>query len=105
MEYEVNERCLTAYLTGELDHHSLRETARALEEKLELHMPKTLVLDMNGVRFMDSSGIALVIRSVHRMRELDGEVILRAVPPAPMKIFALSGIARHVKLEEGGKAV
>ena len=105
MEYEIREDCLTIFLDGELDHHALRTLALAVEEKIDLLLPKKLVLDMHAVRFMDSSGIALVIRSLRRMRELSGVLTLRAVPPAPMKIFTMAGISRHVGIEEGEKAV
>ena len=48
---------------------------------------------------MDSSGIAIVISCVRRMRQLRGEVILRSVPPQPMKVLKASGIERIATLE------
>ena len=53
-----------------------------------------------GVEFMDSSGIAIVIACVRRMRQLRGEVVLRSVPPQPLKVLKASGIERIAKLEE-----
>ena len=105
MEYEMNERTLTVFVEGELDHHSLRGISQEVCERIDLLMPKKLVLDMRGVRFMDSSGIALVLKSLKRMHELSGEVRLRAVPPPARRIFTMAGIDRHVTLEEGEKAV
>ena len=105
MEYEIRDRCLTVFVEGELDHHTLRGISQEICGRIDLLMPVRLVLDMHGVRFMDSSGIALVLKSLRRMRELSGEVILRGVPPLPRKIFAMAGIDRYVKLEEGEKAV
>ena len=105
MEYEVNEQSLTVYLEGELDHHTLRTVSRELAEKLDLLLPKQLVLDMRRVRFMDSSGIALVIKALRRMDELAGSVTLRAVPPAPLRILTMAGVERHIRIEEGETAV
>ena len=105
MEYEIRERCLTVFVEGELDHHTLRGISQEICGRIDLLMPVRLVLDMHGVRFMDSSGIALVLKSLRRMQELSGEVILRGVPPLPRKIFTIAGIDRYVKLEEGEKAV
>ena len=49
---------------------------------------------------MDSRGIAIVIACVRRMRQLRGEVVLRSVPPQPMKVLKAAGIERIAKLEE-----
>ena len=105
MEYEMTERTLTVFIEGELDHHTLRLVSQEVCGRIDLLLPKRLILDMHGVRFMDSSGIALVLKSLRRMRELSGDVVLRAVPPTPRRIFAMAGIDRYVILEEGGKAV
>ncbi len=105
MEYRIEERTVTLMITGELDHHTLRDISRELGQIIDIYLPKRLVFDMSAVRFMDSSGIALIIKAIRRMTELSGEVILRSVPPAPMKIFAMAGISRYVTIEEGGKAV
>lgn len=105
MEYRIDERTVTLMISGELDHHTLRGISRELGEIIDIYLPKRLVFDMSAVRFMDSSGIALIIKAIRRMTELSGEVVLRSVPPAPMKIFTMAGISRYVTVEEGGKAV
>ena len=49
---------------------------------------------------MDSSGIAIIISCIRRMRELRGEVIVENVPPQPMKVLKASGIERIATLED-----
>ena len=105
MEYKIDERTVTVALGGELDHHTLRTITREIDGIIDLYLPKMLVLDMQGVRFMDSSGIALIIKAVRRLAELDGTVTLRRVPTNAMKIFTMAGVIRLVRIEEGGKAV
>lgn len=51
---------------------------------------------------MDSSGIAIIISCIRRMRELRGEVIVENVPPQPMKVLRASGLEQIVKIEERG---
>ena len=41
-----------------------------------------------------------MISCVRRMRQLRGEVILRSVPPQPMKVLKASGIERIATLED-----
>lgn len=54
------ERNLLLEFSGELDHHGARNALRELEQAVDAALPKKLVLDMAGVTFMDSSGIALI---------------------------------------------
>ena len=96
----LQDRRLTVALRGEIDHHSAKDTMRVLGNKIELYLPLCCVLDFEDVTFMDSSGIAIVIACVRRMRELAGKVILRNVPPQPMKVLTASGIERIAEVEE-----
>ena len=55
------DRNLLLELSGEIDHHSARNAMREMELAVDAALPKKLVLDMTGVTFMDSSGIALIL--------------------------------------------
>ena len=96
----LQDKHLTVALRGEIDHHSAKDIMRVLGNKIDLYLPRVCVLDFREVTFMDSSGIALVISCVRRMRQLRGEVVLRSVPPQPMKVLKASGIERIATLED-----
>lgn len=96
----LQDKRLTIALKGEIDHHSAKEVMRVVSNKIEIYLPTVCVLDFQEVTFMDSSGIAIVIACVRRMRELAGKVILRNVPPQPMKVLTASGIERIAEVEE-----
>ena len=66
-------RELTLTLRGELDHHAAKEAMRKLEWELDAALPSKLTLDFSGVSFMDSSGIAVVMRALKRMRAMGGQ--------------------------------
>ena len=87
-------RELTLTLRGELDHHAAKEAMRKLE----------WTLDFSGVSFMDSSGIAVVMRALKRMRAMGGSAAIKNVPPQAKKVFTAAGIFRIVPLEEGEKS-
>ena len=97
---QTAERTMTAKLSGELDHHHTQKLREEIDRSVLKERPGRLVLDFGGVEFMDSSGIAIVIACVRRMRQLRGEVLLRSVPPQPLKVLKASGIERIAKLEE-----
>ena len=61
VKISVKGEVVTAYLSGELDHHSAREMREAIDSAIELNIPELLVLDFSGIGFMDSSGIGLVM--------------------------------------------
>ena len=96
----LQDKQLTIALRGEIDHHSAKDIMRVVGNKIELYLPRVCVLDFREVTFMDSSGIAIVISCVRRMRQLRGEVVLRSVPPQPMKVLKASGIERIATLED-----
>ena len=96
----LQDKHLTVALRGEIDHHSAKEIMRVVGNKIDLYLPCVCVLDFREVTFMDSSGIAVIISCVRRMRQLQGEVVLRSVPPQPMKVLKASGIEKIVEVEE-----
>ena len=99
MTVRQEERCLEIALIGELDHHAAREIGGRLDRAIEAALPLRLVLDWSGVTFMDSSGIAVVMRARQRMRELGGCIVLRNAGPQPRKVLEAAGLDRFVTLE------
>ena len=93
------DRELTVSFRGELDHHAARETVTALERALDAALPLKLTLDFGGVTFMDSSGIAVVMRAFRRMTALGGSLEVRNVPAQAKKVFDAAGISCRVPME------
>ena len=106
MTVRQEERCLEIALIGELDHHAAREIGGRLDRAIEAALPLRLVLDWSGVTFMDSSGIAVVLRVKKRMEETDGDVFLLDPAPQCARVLRTSGIERFVaiKFTEGKAA-
>ena len=92
-------RCMEIYLKGELDHHGAKGMMMRLDRELELALPLQLVLDFGGVAFMDSSGIAVVMRARHRMQQLGGRLKLRSKASQVRKVFDAAGVSRLVEME------
>lgn len=101
MEIHVKKegRCLEIYLKGELDHHGAKGLMSRLDREIELAIPLRLVLDFGGVTFMDSSGIAVVMRGRRRMQEIGGTIKVRKTAPQPRKVLDAAGIGRLMELE------
>ncbi len=80
-------RTLTVQVEGEVDHHRAKEIMEELDRRVDAALPKTMILDLGGVGFMDSSGIALVLRAHRRMGELGGTLRLSNVPPQAARVL------------------
>lgn len=74
------------------------ERPRELELSIDAALPKKLVLDLAGVTFMDSSGIALILRAQQRMQLLDGSLLVRNVPQQARRVLDAAGIGRLVTI-------
>jgi len=99
---EIKARCadrnLLLEFVGELDHHGARNALREVEQAIDAALPRKLVMDFNGVTFMDSSGIALILRSQQRMQLLDGSVLVCNVPEQARRVLDAAGIGRLVTI-------
>lgn len=92
------DRNLLLELSGEVDHHGAQEALREIELAVDAALPVNLVLDMAGVTFMDSSGIALILRTQQKMQLLDGGVLVCNVPPQARRVLDAAGISRLVTI-------
>ncbi|MBR6533166.1 MAG: anti-sigma factor antagonist [Clostridia bacterium] len=102
VEINVTGEVVTAYLSGELDHHSAKQMREAIDTAVELNMPSLLVLDFSGISFMDSSGIGLVMGRYRNLQKAGAELHINGAPPNIYKVMKLAGIEKLAKLE-GGK--
>ena len=92
---------LTIFLAGELDHHEAKCTIHAIDELLDEYLPRDCVLDMAGLTFMDSSGIAVIIRTSRRMKALGGRVWIENPAKQALRVIDASGIDRLVPVATG----
>lgn len=87
---------LTVYLSGELDHHGARDAAETIGEALEEYLPRDCAIDMSGLSFMDSSGIALVLNVSRRICRTGGRAWVENPAAQPLRVLDASGIDRLV---------
>lgn len=92
-------RCLEIYLKGELDHHGAKGLIGRMDREITLALPLRLILDFGSISFMDSSGIAVVMRARQRMQELGGSVKLCRVPFQARRVLDTAGISRMLEID------
>ena len=94
----VTGEVVTAYLSGEIDHHSAREMRECIDSAVELNMPTLLVLDFSEVSFMDSSGIGLVMGRYRNLQKSGADLHITGAPPNINKVMKLAGLEKLAKL-------
>ena len=79
----------TAFLrvTGELDLSCLREVEAAVDAAVA-QAPARLVVDLSGLRFMDSSGLAVLLGAARRVRAFE----IRDPSTPVRRLITLSGL-------------
>lgn len=96
---------LTIRLQGELDHHAARSALMTIIEALDEYLPRECALDLAGLSFMDSSGIALMVNIHRRMQDLGGRVWIENPSAQARRVLDAAGIERLVQVAViGGKA-
>jgi anti-sigma B factor antagonist len=77
---------------GEVDAYSapqLREALREMDGR-----EARLLVDLNGVDFMDSSGLGVLIGALKRAREQRGELALVCTGQSLLRLLAITGLDR-----------
>ena len=64
-------------------------------------MPRECALDLGELKFMDSSGIAIILRLYKRLSAIGGRLTVENVPEQPMRVLDASGIDRMVEIRAG----
>ncbi|MDR0396276.1 MAG: anti-sigma factor antagonist [Oscillospiraceae bacterium] len=83
---------ITVKLDGELDQDSASRVRQELDDLISDARIKHLVLDMQGLTFMDSSGIGVVIGRYRTLATRGGGVAVRGESPHVQRIMKLSGL-------------
>ncbi len=92
LEYTRKE--IHVYLDGEIDHHSASLIRAGIDDAIVLRRPKLLILDFEGVSFMDSSAIGLVMGRYKLMKNHGGEIRVEGLSASAYKVMKLAGIER-----------
>ena len=96
---------LTVTLRGELDQHSADTARRELDSLIASEGVRTLVLDMRGVTFMDSSGLGVVLGRYRGMSRKGGGMRISGVSRCADRIMKMAGIYSLIEKDEQGGSI
>jgi anti-sigma B factor antagonist len=93
---------------GELDMNTAPELERALEEALTDDEP-AIMLDLSKCEFIDSTGIALIVRTWQRLDrdgggEGKGRLVLCCINHQVRRLLKITGVESSISMHEGRDA-
>ena len=79
---------------GELDLNGAATLREALIEAIDENPGRHVVVDLEGVDFLDSAGLGVLAGGLERARGADGELVLVATGRRVVKVLELTGLTR-----------
>ncbi len=89
VEVTLTDRTTVVTVAGEIDADSMLALQAPLHD---LGLESHIVVDMSGVRFMDSSGLKVILTQRNRMTETGGSLRIRHPSPAVRRVLDVSGL-------------
>ena len=86
------------FLTSELDHYITNEVRDEIDIILDSKSIKNIIFDFKIIRFMDSSGIGVIIGRYKKISSEGGKVSVVNVNDRVKKIFNLSGMNKIINI-------
>ncbi len=84
--------CPVFKISGELDHHTAQAVRRKLDDAIEKEGVRDIVLDFKNLRFMDSSGIGVLLGRYKLLKKKGGKIYVKNISRQVDKIFTISGL-------------
>lgn len=91
---------ITAFLSGEIDHHNAPAVRAIIDTYIEKSRPKKLTLDFSSVSFMDSSGVGLVMGRFRLLTPYGGRLLVTGLSEHAYKVMHLSGIEKIAEIHK-----
>jgi len=90
LNYEINtdDQCVVVSLSGDIDLEFSGDVRKLLLENLI--KTRSLIVDMDGVSLIDSSGVASLLEAFQNARKKGKDFIIAAVRDEVMRVFKLA---------------
>lgn len=85
-------------LSGEIDHHSIKEIRDKIDNTILTHVPKELYLDLEQIDFMDSSGLGLVLGRMRIINSIGGKLFVQNPSSRIFTILHLAGVDKLLQV-------
>lgn len=88
-------------LSGEMDAHGCNQIKPMLEELVATVQTKNVLLDLNKVEFIDSSGIGAIVYLFKRLKAQHQSLVIRGVHGQPKELMELLRVGSAIPISFG----
>lgn len=96
MKYNYENGKLVIYLEEELDISSCKVIRGVIDGYIMKYQPYELVLDLSGVKFMDSSGIGLIMGRYNLLKLMDSNMTIINPSNSIKRVLELSNVSGDI---------
>lgn len=93
-----NKRSLLIKLDGDVDHHSVKKIRAEIDRAFAMSGAVNAVLDFSDVKFMDSSGIGMIMGRYRYISSLGGKIYIIGASESVKRIIGISGLGNITKV-------
>lgn len=98
IEYENGE--MRVIISCEIDHHTATLAREKIDGEFFANNPKKMILDLEGMSFMDSSGLGLIMGRYSRCLASGCEFTLRGADGRAMRILRMAGMDKILNVKQ-----
>lgn len=95
-EYQMDGSKMIYFMPEEVDHHQATQIQKTIDQLIDMYQIRTLYFDFGGTRFMDSSGIGVLIGRSRKLGFLGGKVYAQNIGGRVERIFTASGLYQMI---------
>jgi len=96
--FKVIDNCLMVYLPEEIDHHGAVEICEKADRFILQDDVAHVVFDFENTKFMDSSGIGIIVGRYRKISCFGGKVYVIHADRHILRMFQLSGLNKIVEV-------
>ena len=100
VDFSSNGRILIVKITGDIDHHTSAEIKLKTEKEFLNVNGRDIVFDFTNVKFMDSSGIGMIIGRYKTLNKQGGQVVVSNINNAMYRLFEMAGLHKIINTFE-----
>lgn len=92
VKYQIRNNILIVYLKDDIDHHSTEKLRFNIDSLIDSSDITTLVIDFGAVKFIDSSGIGLILGRYKKISSINGKVEIVNTTKQVRKLLRMASI-------------
>lgn len=98
MKYNFNEDVLNINLDEELDMNTCKTLRTVIDGYIMKYQPREFVFDLSEVKFMDSSGLGLIIGRYNLLNLMNSKMVIKNPSSNIKRVLELSSISKNITM-------